>query len=101
MVHGEAKTLRAETQSSVLYDESVTESVTLDRIMAAFQGDQRLAKRERSQCVGVEIWKIAVDVGLVPSKSGPAPFSSNSENTDLTRPSKPKQSNWSRAAACI
>jgi hypothetical protein len=69
MVHGEGKAVRAETQSSVLYDESVTESVTLDRIMAAFHGDQRLAKRERSQSLGVEVWKIAVDVGLVPSKS--------------------------------
>ncbi|KAI9021934.1 putative tyrosine-tRNA ligase [Hyaloraphidium curvatum] len=69
LVHGEAKAVRAETQASVLYDEDVGGSVPLDRILAAFRGDQRLVTVKRDACVGSEVWKLAVDVQLFPSKS--------------------------------
>lgn len=68
MVHGPEKALRAETQSSVLYDEDVT-AVPLNRILAAFEGDQRLASIDRGQALGSDVWKVALAVGLVPSKS--------------------------------
>ncbi|KAI8820587.1 putative tyrosine-tRNA ligase [Fimicolochytrium jonesii] len=68
MVHGEVACQKASTMSSVMFDESLTDTSSAN-IIDAFEGDSRMVSVPRDKVVGADIVSVALLAGAVQSRS--------------------------------
>jgi tyrosyl-tRNA synthetase len=67
LIRGKDAVAKAQAATRLLFETKV-QGLQIEEVLVAFENDPRLKRYDRTSCIGVDLTKIAVDVGLASSK---------------------------------